>query len=443
MPRPPRPLSPLLVPLVLLACGQPPKPLKSEQRADEVLSAPAAASPTTAPSEPAPSAEAAGPVWTPETIDALQPVARRTPGSTPTPIEETPEIRAALATLDRVVTERASDPGNPWGMAHALLARGGDFKLADGRGAVAALFEDWAEPLSVGPHTLLRFPKERGGARVEPHTALLLKAMTEAGVDPQLAVRVGGAAHPVADLYRASVETTWLDISKNDASFSSPDDLPWLLQGLAAWAPPGDLRWTAVNGKGAQLSLLVRFAVAVLSKETAFLAEAMKTGNGFERAGQGIFRYTCGGAHLLQGAAYAVAVASTDGRERAAIEQQIPLFFYRFPRELAITDEALDAHPEHQLRLLVQRLKFTGHALETAEKLEILGFYTPDAAQAAILHRVVTELTATVAQLESIGAYASLDAIRAQDEQVYLDIVGDSSHAYRGLQLALGRQALR
>ena len=95
---------------------------------------------------------------------------------------ETPEIAATLAILDPIVTKYASDPKNPWGMAHALLARGGDFTLPDGRSAVAALFQDWAEPLAIGSHTLLRFPKTSGAARVEPHTGLLLKAMTEGGV---------------------------------------------------------------------------------------------------------------------------------------------------------------------------------------------------------------------------------------------------------------------
>ena len=433
----------LLLLLPLLACGDPPPPLTSERGAEQaVLPPPVAAAPSTSPSSAAAPAQPAGPTWTPETVTGLNPAPRRTASSTPTPMVETPEIAATLAILDPIITKYASDPQNPWGMAHALLARGGDFTLPDGRSAVAALFQDWAEPLAIGSHTLLRFPKTSGAARVEPHTGLLLKAMTEGGVDPQTEVHAAGKTYHIADLYRASLASTWLDIAKNDASFSSPDDMPWLLQGLAAWAPPGDMRWTAVNGKTTDLSLMVRFSAAVLGKETQFLAEAMRSGKGFEREGQGIFRYTCGGAHLLQGTAYAVAVASTDPREHAAIEAQIPIFFYRFPRELAITDEALEQHPEHQLRLLVQRLKFTGHALETAEKLEILGFYTPNAEQTATLNRIVIELISTVKQLHDIGAYSALEKIRAQDEQVYLDIVGDSSHAFRGLELALGLQVL-
>lgn len=431
----------LLLLLPLLACGEPPAPLATERAATEAP-APATA-PAAAPAAPATPAAPTGPLWTPESIDQLQPAPRRQAASTPNPVAETPQIAETLAVLDRVITTYAADPKNPWAMAHALLARGGDFTLPDGRGAIAALFADWAEPLPVGPHTLLRFPREKGGARVEPHTALLLKTMTESGVDPQTEVRAAGKTYRIADLYRGSVESTWLDIKSSEASFSSPDDMPWLLQGLAAWAPPGELRWTASNGKSADLSTLLRFGVAVLAKETAFLADAMKAGQGFERKGQGIFRYTCGGAHLLQSTAYAVAVASTDPRERQLIQAQVPIFFYRFPRELAITDEALDAHPEHKLRLLVQRLKFTGHALETAEKLQILGFYTPDEAQTATIQKIVSELNATVASLSKMGAYDMLPKIREKDEQLYLDLVGDSSHAYRGLMLALGRQTVR
>ena len=37
------------------------------------------------------------------------------------------------------------------------------------------------------------------------------------------------------------------------------------------------------------------------------------------------------------------------------------------------------------------------------------------------------------------GAFDKLPEIRAKDEQIYLDIIGDSGHAVRGLELALGR----
>ena len=45
----------------------------------------------------------------------------------------------------------------------------------------------------------------------------------------------------------------------------------------------------------------------------------------------------------------------------------------------------------------------------------------------------------TAKQLKRTGAMDNLGALREGNEQLYLDIVGDASHAVRGLELALGR----
>jgi hypothetical protein len=309
---------------------------------------------------------------------------------------------------------------------------------------VDALFADYADPLPSGGHTLLHFARERGEVRVEPHMALQLKNMAEVGVDPQHPVQAAGGAHTVADLYRGYLISSFLDLQSSKASFSSPDDIGWLVQGLATWAPtPGDLRWRSTEGGEQTLTLLTRFSVAALVKETQFLSDAMVADQSFERKGQGIFRYTCGGAHLLQGAAYAVARGFAGDAEKQAIRDQAVLHLWRFPREQAITDAAIKAAPEHRLKLLSQRLKFAGHALETIEKLEILGFITPDADQQAPIESMATSNDQTTTTLEQGGAFKELDEIKSKDFQLYLDLVGDSAHAVRGLNLALGRDTLR
>lgn len=413
--------------LGLLACGDPPPPLPSER--------PPEARPT-----PTNTAEAGA--WTPETIGGLQPVAPSREGRVARPIEQTAEIAAALATLGAVVDRYAADPKNPWAVAHGLLARGQGFALSDGRPAVDALLEDWSEPVQVGGLSLLRFPSRKGEARVEPHTALQLKNMSEVGVAPDRAVVVGGQDRTVADLYRGTVVSSWLDMTGNKASFSSPDDVGWLVQAIAAWAPADGLSWRSTEGVSTDLALLTRFSVAALVKETAFLAEAMAAGQGFERKGQGIFRYTCGGAHLLQGAAYAVARGYGSDKEQAAMKAQAAILLYRFPREQAITDSALQSHPDHRLRLMSQRLKFAGHALESASKLVILGFLEPGEAELGAMADMARSIAETTTALDRGGAFTKLPELRAQDEQLYLDLVGDAAHAVRGLELALGRQAL-
>lgn len=400
------------------------------------------APPTPAPAPPpAAATPAAGARWSVDQLAAFTPTLPTHSAQTPTPMAAWPELDAAMALLGEVVDSRAGDPNNAWAISHGLLARGQGLVLSNGQPAVPWLFQTYAEPLPTTSGTLLRFPAKKGEIRVEPHTSLLLKSLTEAGVSPDQQVSVGGAQHPVLDLYRGTLASTSLDVAANRSSFKSPDDVPWALQGLAAWAPPG-LAWTASDGTPMDLDGLTRFTVAVLVKETGFLAEAMAKGEGFERKGQGIFNYTCGGAHLLQGAAYAVARGFGGPADRAALEAQIPIWYYRFPRELAIYDQAMKALPEHRLRLLVQRLKFAGHFLESMHKMAALGLYTPDAAQQETLTGAAREVVSVARTLSELGVLGGLDALRAQDEQLYLDVVGDSAHALRGLELALGRGSL-
>ncbi len=439
--------------LLLLACGEPPAPLLSELPADQRVGGPAATSaPASSPAQSStaqsstaqsPSSAVAGlRVWTPEDIDQLAPLAPARQGRTPRPLPESAELRAAMETLGEVVRTRGLEAQNPWAVAHAVLALGPDATLPDGRGVVDALFTDNAEIVTLGGHALLQFPAARGEARIEPHTALQIKNMAEVGVSPERAVTVAGQQHPVADLWRATVVGSYLDLKTNKASFRSPDDVGWLVQALATWAPPEGLRWRSVTGSEQDLTLLTRFAVGALLKETSFLSEAMAKNEGFERKGQGIFRYTCGGAHLLQGAAYAVARGYGGEQERAAMRAQATLHLWRFPREQKITDDAIQKAPEHRLRLLSQRLKFAGHALESAQKLAILGFLDLDDASQAVVNDMARSIVSTTSALKQGGAFDKLDEIRAKDEQLYLDLVGDAAHALRGLELALGRQTL-
>ena len=422
---------------LLLACGG-----SESTPASAPATAPTTA-PATAPGPTSPSSgDAAAGAWTPERLADLPLAAFSTAGRLTTPIPTDPAYDEALARLGAVVDAHATDPTNPWAVSHGLLARGADLRLSDGRLAIDGLFADYAELVEIGGARLPAFPEARGATRIEPHTDLLLKAMTEAGVSPDRAVQVGGQPFTVGDLYRSSLATTWLDAARDHASFASPTDVPWTLQALAAWAPPDGLRWVATDGTAMDLRTLTTFAVAVLVKESAFMTDAMRQGTDFQRQGQGIFQYTCGGAHLLQGAAYAVARGFGGDAERAAIEAQVPLMFYRLPRELRIYDQAEAAMPQHRLRLTVQRLKFLGHFLESMSKLAILGFFQPDADQLAAMRGAADQLVSVVFALEKGGAFDKMDELRTQDEQLYLDLVGDSAHALRGLELALGRGAV-
>lgn len=184
---------------------------------------------------------------------------------------------------------------------------------------------------------------------------------------------------------------------------------------------------------------LTNLMVHVLTEESRELLMAMKTGQDFQKRGQGVFGYTCGGAHLLQGAAYVVARGFGDKAARDKMELQGYLATYRLPRELKIYADLLERAPEHKLILMAQQLKFTGHWLESVHKMAAMGLYTPGVKDQEVMARAVGALLESVQALKSLGALDNLEAIQKQNPQLYLDLVGDSAHAIHGLELALGR----
>lgn len=357
--------------------------------------------------------------------------------TSPYAVAPSPEAIAARARLAEVVTAHGLDPDHGWKLGHALLALGPDATLADGTPVVDHLFAHFGERQVIGDVDVVGFPASKDGQVVEPHAELVLKALTDIGVSPDRAVTVQGTPTTVHALYRGALWRTWID---DDATaFDSWNDTPWALQGLAAWAPPGST-WTASNGADVSLDVFTSKVVSKLAEETAFLAEARAADQPFQKRKQGIFSYTCGGAHLLQGAAHAVGAGFGRGPDRRILADQIQLQVWRFPRELRIVDDLLQQAPEHGLILAVQRLKFTGHHLETLHRAAALGLV--DGTDPAILGSITQgrkQLLRSIALLDAVGAFDQMEAVAAAREQTYLDLIGDSAHAIRALDLDAGR----
>jgi hypothetical protein len=451
--------------VVLVACGGSETavttPVKAGAEGDtpSATPPPASASPSVEGTTPtgtagptgAASASGAVTIWSVENVEQLVPAVPARRNAVGRPIPAIPAYEVARTTLAEVVDRHAADPENPWAIAHGLLARGKDWRLGDGRPALAHVFKVYAEPRSFAraggapARSLLGFPTSRGSIRVEPHTDLILKNAIEAGFAPEASFDSPAGKVTLADLYRATVLKTWLVAQKNHSSFKDPNDVVWGLQALAAWAPTGagaskpELQWVAADGTPMDLDVLTSFSVAMLTQESAFLFEAMQKGTPFTRSGQNLFTYTCGGAHLVQGASYAVARGFGTELDRKAVLAQVPLMFYRLPNELRVYDEAMARNPKYRTRLLVQRVKFLGHWLESVSKMQAMGLFEPNAEQLRLIEGAAQNLSLVVDALAKQGTFQQVDTIRTKDEQLYLDIVGDSAHALHGLELAMGR----
>lgn len=379
-------------------------------------------------------------------IAALTPVVPEREATTPVPLPKEERYSRTATFLRAQVQKRATDPNTPWTIGHGMIALGPDLVLSNGQPAVEHLFATYARRFEVDGHTFVRFPRKVGGTRVEPHAALMLKIFTESGVSPDRTVMVEGHEHTVADLYRGVLVGSAIDPVKGTSTFTSPNDMPWALQALATWAPEGnDLKWRASNGTQMSLVDLGVLNASVLMAESQPLFDTMQAGAALQKRGQGLFGFTCGGAHLLQGTAYAAGRGYTSELAKKGLQGQVALMFWRLSGELQVYDDLMRRidKEEHMHLLLVQRLKFTGHFLETMHKMAILGFYQPTPEQQRVLQGAADQVVLTVKALDEQGVYKRIDAIRATNEQLYFDLVGDSAHALRGLELAMGTATLR
>ena len=138
---------------------------------------------------------------------------------------------------------------------------------------------------------------------------------------------------------------------------------------------------------------------------------------------------------MLQTAAQVVANGYGNEHAKRELQQQISLHFYRLPQELSIYDAALKQHPEHKHKLLVQRLKFTGHFVETSMKFQRLGLLNPTKKQQAMINGAVQQIVLVVEALRQDGLFSNMERLKEDDHQLYLDLIGDSAHALYALKL--------
>ena len=154
--------------------------------------------------------------------------------------------------------------------------------------------------------------------------------------------------------------------------------------------------------------------------------KSMAAGAALKKDRTGIFKYMrwC---PPLQAAAYATA---------EALKMNKPCPNWRPNRSdvLSFSERTRDLRSIHgfadqKVRLLAQRLKFVGHFLENAQKLSMIGVYKPNNLQVRLMQGAMDQLVLTVRALQQSGVFNSLYNLKANDPQLYRDIIGDSAHA--------------
>jgi hypothetical protein len=348
-------------------------------------------------------------------------------------------ITQTEAILTKVVEAHTRDPTNPWAIGHGLVAEGQNMMLSNGVMAVDWLFSTYAKRQKVDSRWLLSFPESQGRIRIEPHPDLLLKAITDAGIQPDYPVKVMGHAHTVSDLYKGVLYETYFDATSGRSSYTDANEMPWSLFGIASWASP-KMSWTGSFGHDTSLDDFTDHVGHQLNRATQFIADAKRDGRQFKKQRQGIFAFTCGGSHLIQGVVHARLLGFGQSTKNSPFSEEVDRLAYRYPIELAQIDAGIQSHPSFRLPLLIQRLKLTGHTLETLARIATSGVAnSPDH---LTLSKYIADLSESVLALQANGAFENINLIGQKNEQMYLDLVGDSAHALRGLRIATGQSAV-
>jgi len=341
-------------------------------------------------------------------------------------------LRASVLARAQEMLSPGIDGSDGWVLAHAVLGFGSDFRVGEHEAWRILVSEHGKVDEVTGRITFREAPT---GVPIEPHLGLVAKTFASAGVDPASVVRASNGVEARVGQVEVS-PTGWP--TPRDLSAAAPsllpgvpgrlDDVAWVLEVSARW---GGAANTELRGALAERALSGLYALY------RPIEQARSSGAALRRDGRGVFALTCGGAHLLQAVFAAYDAAGGERLERRKLSHLWSLAQWRYDRELESIDALLVVPSADRRALLGQRLKLTGHFLETLRVVESSRLIDDRARYEARLAKVESEVIATLAVLEERGAFAGLTGATERWSQADRDLVGDALHGARGLRLGL------
>jgi hypothetical protein len=352
----------------------------------------------------------------------------------PKPVPPKPRVDAAdalriqaelrLKRLEGFVVKGASDPKNPWALAHGILAFGPQLKTTNGRLAIDVMVEDFAIWKGRGKNRYIDFPgRTKDDFPVEPHNNLITNALVQAGVPQTRSFKLkSGKTVTLAQL----VDRV-RDEAVTPATPKQWHDFAWTY---------GALLHAGAQPKKGSLKSLGIDALNYVESQQAFLTELMRKGQPDKvvKKKQLIYAHTCGGTHMIQSALYGVPNIKDPVYQKKAVTQ-IETLLFRWKAERKIYRDMRRKHPMYSLLLMAQELKFYGHLLETLSMAQKTGIYPQGDTSRAILSPIIRDVITTIDGLAV--NYIDLESVRATKKQVYYDLIGDGCHAIRGLRESL------
>jgi hypothetical protein len=333
-------------------------------------------------------------------------------------------VREALAKVTddgvAIIRQYATDPDDPWMVAHGLRAMGRTFTLRDGRRAVDHLLETVLTSVPANGKRVLGFPEE-----VEVHPNMFLKTMLEAGVPLDHAfMRLGRrqTLQDVVDGARALLRPTPIA--------STPNALPWSLIALTRTTPAVRGQWTNAWGESVDLDAFVENALRLLEQASLPVARAMREGRP-QTAQAPVHGFTCGGTHMIYGLLSALHAGYTGKDRRQRMQQQMDILVWRLSADLDLMDRFYRGRTNDFWFEFDAKLKLLGHAEEclafaALHKVSILSPAQRTQWQAASL---------TLRQLLKDLEARKLEEAKMLDRELYRQLAGDTCHARHGLTL--------
>jgi hypothetical protein len=343
------------------------------------------------------------------------------------------ELDGTAVVLHKLVTKYAALDDDGWALMHAIRAMG-DTLTVKGESAVDLLCARFLKEKTVAGKRYLYMPVE-----IEGHTNTCLKTLLEAGVSPHRPFQVNGHRYTVGDLIRSAKGLLTFDPRTFDR-----DDLAWTLIALSRELPPTRDAWTNAYGQQVRMTDLIQFGFDALDDACRQLQRAKRQGM-MPTGKDAIHGFTCGGTHLIYGLASCVGNGYRRDEFAKRLQVHLDLLIWRLEADGYLMERFYRQSPPssgleriHNLFFHDGMMKFYGHSFEILSYVNSKRLFTPTADQTHAVERAGARLAQAVKGIEGVDLFE----FRKTDLRLFHLLVGDACHAYHGIHMAPGVNAV-
>ncbi|MBT3221336.1 MAG: hypothetical protein HN348_19815 [Proteobacteria bacterium] len=346
--------------------------------------------------------------------------------------QDTPPDRShhALSVGLEVVRKHGNDPDNPWGLGHAMLALGKDHRASDGRPAWRAVLEDNSDIVTIDEQKVVVLGPGEPTRRIDPHPNAFLMILKVAGVPNDATFERHGDEYTIDSLVQGAKLLYDRPQTADDWLKSA-----WTLRALSLSLPPGRDKWQTNSGEQISLFEELDRGLAYLEHQHSFAEQRLGSDEeGLEKHRQYIYAHSCGGLHLFTAALAHLVHPEARALYGERAERQVDILAWRLAEEHNLYG-AIAPGREGGAAVLVtiQRLKVFGHSLEALSDLTLGGAIRP---RPELLSDLRAWTIDAILDLQTGRVYDAMPKLRESQPQSFLDLLGDTSHAVRGLRLS-------